>query len=346
MSSITVDIRSNLGPHRAQWDQLVREFIPGCPQFLSALLEAGAHRYPTPTSLVLVSRNGTLLGGLPVSIERGKRAWRLRRPLETLWPTYWDLLSLPGEEQVVVATLRGWFRTLRNVDFSFRGVRESSLLEQTVMPYVVERQERTSHVIPLPDDIETFLSSRSTKHRGNVLRHRRCLHQLGLHHTLIGEGDAPHVLETLSGFLRDQHGPKSYHHRSSESLFDMTIAGIKEQTVSLHALMNEHRIASVVVCLESPNGKLIFLQPGRDTVSQELGGAGNALILDVIDYAIDRGFDHIDMLGGNFPYKSAWASDSRVVIDLRGIFGWRAVGLRRMRGFQERFSNQNVRSKS
>ena len=70
--------------------------------------------------------------------------------------------------------------------------------------------------------------------------------------------------------------------------------------------------------------RLAFYQAGRRT-EREWRAAGSVLKADVIEWAIDEGFEEYDLLRGDESYKSDWATERRELI--RGPVRRRAAGI-------------------
>ena len=103
--SVDTHVHRRLGPHAERWDELVAH-TPHATVFLTSWwLEATA---TDDTEFVIVSRDGTLIGG--VALERSQRLGvDCFRFAGLPNPHGIDAVAAPGEADTVVEALRTWF---------------------------------------------------------------------------------------------------------------------------------------------------------------------------------------------------------------------------------------------
>ena len=311
---LSVAIRSRLEDHREAWDSLgALQSLPS-PFQRSWWLEGVA---PHDTAYVLVLDGDRLLGGLALRERRlaGVRRYAAPGPA-VLCPDHLDLLAAPGSEEVVAGVVGEWLARPGQRVLDLRGVADGSLLARAlgVMPERLDVAPYQS----LPAAPETYLSGRTSNFRRSVRRAAKSLASKGIEHRRVSPADLPDALAAFRGLHegREGRGPLV---AQMPALTRALGAGVEVGEARVDVLAAGSDVVAVSLAFVVA-GRLSLYQVAR-SLDGAHDGAGNVLLVAVIEDAVADGCHEVDLLRGGEGYKSSFADGTRVVGRLRTAHG-------------------------
>ena len=211
---LSLVVRSDLAGREEAWDAIVAQMRLPSPFLRSWWLEQVAQGR---VAYLLVQDGETLLGGLPLSVDRRLGVPRYRFIGQgVLCPDHLDIVADRGREDQVAATLTAWFASQGQRLLDLSGIAEDSLLVRSwpgrtslvdVAPY---RQ--------LPNDPETYFSTFSRNFRSTVRRADRRLQAVGLAHRRVGPDTLPAALADFRSIQEARPGPQAPGRRAGRTL--------------------------------------------------------------------------------------------------------------------------------
>lgn len=328
---VRVEVTTRLGDRSGTWDDLVAAQALPSPFLRTWWLDHAAGTRPA----VLVCLDGDrVVGGAAFEVDRmaigpvGVERVRCLGQGE-LAPDHLDLVAEAGREDEVTERVLGWLRRpgARVVDLD--GLAGDGRLARALARHVVDRVPAPYAV--LPADAAEYLAGRPGQVRSTVTRSRKRLTKAGatIRYVERAEDGAPTTaaVDTALGALADLHDGRW----ADESVFlgswprfeAAARAGLRRGDVRIVELVDEGGavVASELdVCL---GDRVAFYQAGRVT-DREWRGSGSVVRQAAVERAVEDHAREYDLLRGDEPYKSDWATDRREVVRVR--FGVGAAG--------------------
>jgi len=311
--SLTVIERPEIGHHRDAWDSI------GSYQQISSVFQrswwlAGVSK---TTTHLLVLDDERLVGGLAVADRRRFGVRRLTAPGPTvLCPDHLDLIAEPGAEAEVVAAIGAWFRRPGQRVLDLRGVDDDSLLARAVG--VAAAPMDVAPYQPLPAAPDTYLAGRSSNFRRSVRRAGRSLAKLGIEHRRVDLAGLPAAFAAFRSLHTGREGRGALV-AELPTLEKALTAGVAVGEARVDLLASDDGVVAVTFAFVV-EGRLSLYQVAR-SLDPAHDGAGNVLLVAVIEDAVLAGCHEVDMLRGGEGYKSSFADSSRPIGRLRAAHG-------------------------
>lgn len=311
--SLTVTERAQIGHHRDAWDSI------GTNQEISSVFQRSwwLEGVSKDTTYLLVLDGDRLVGGLALAERRRFGVRRLTAPGPTvLCPDHLDLIAEPGAEAEVAAAIGAWFTGSGQRLLDLRGVDEDSLLARALgtapAPMDVAPYQ------PLPVAPDTYLAGRSSNFRRSVRRAGRSLAGLGIEHRRV---DLPGLPAAFAAFRSLHTGREGRGALVAElpTLERALTAGVAVGEARVDVLASDDGVVAVSFAFVL-GGRLSLYQIARSLDSAH-DGAGNVLLVAVIEDAVAAGCHEVDLLRGGEGYKSSFADASRPIGRLRVAHG-------------------------
>lgn len=311
---LSVEIRPRLEHHPEAWDSLAaRQALPS-PFQRSWWIEGVA---PHDTAYALVLDGDRLVGGLALSRRRvaGVRRYAAPGPA-VLCPDHLDLMAAPGAEDVVAGAVGEWFARPGQRVLDLRGVAHGSLLAGAlgVAPEGLDVAPYQS----LPAAPETYLAGRSSNLRRSVRRAAKRLAGKGIEHRRVSSTELPEAFAAFRSLHegREGRGPLL---AQLPALARALTAGVTAGEARVDVLAAGPDVVAVSLAFVVA-GRLSLYQVAR-SLDDAHDGAGNVLLVAVIEDAVASGCHEVDLLRGGEGYKSSFADQTRVVGRLRAAHG-------------------------
>ena len=311
---LNVATRPRLDGHREAWDSLVGQQPLPSPFLRSWWLEGVA---PQGTTYALVMDGRQLVGGLALREHRlaGVRRYTAPGPA-VLCPDHLDLVAAVGSEDAVARVVGEWFARPGQRVLDLRGVADSSLLARA-LGVVPERLDVAPYQ-SLAAPPETYLAGRSSNFRRSVRRAAKSLASKGIEHRRVSEADLPAAFAAFTSLHegREGRGPLV---AQMPTLTRALSAGVAAREARVDVLAAGSDIVAVSLAFVVA-GRLSLYQVAR-SLDAAHDGAGNVLLVAVIEDAVTDGCHEVDLLRGGEGYKSSFADATRVVGRLRAAHG-------------------------
>jgi CelD/BcsL family acetyltransferase involved in cellulose biosynthesis len=309
-------IESSLGPWADQWDRLVEQSPLPSPFLRSWWLEEVACGRPR---FLLVTEGRALIGGLAVEDNPSVTGSRVRMMGSgPLCPDHLDLLAVPGREYDVARELGRWLTGSGSRFLDLQGLaaspRLAAILPETVHRSVIDVAPWTR----LPSDPDVYLSGRSDNFRANLRKVSRRMSALGAVHHVVEPSSIGPALTTLRDLHAAQWGSSPFL-SSFDRFARAAIRGAERSEIVVHELVAGGEVAASLASFEVC-GRLSLYQGGRNP-DRQWRSATTLLIHSAIQDACRRGFNELDLLRGNEPYKRSFAEEDRVILRLRAAHG-------------------------
>lgn len=330
---------------RAEWSALIDRSSAG-------IFNAWDWLYPwyrrlgarvQPFILTARDRRGTLVGLLPLSLEKGRFAGRPVRRLRFLGDQrvgsdYLDVVALRGREEELTAAfarkleaLQPQWDLLELTDFDERSQTPVRLTGHFGTGYEVRWSERficPNETFAKGESFEQFLGR--TRRRDNYLRRRKWLERQPGYRIEI-ETDPARLTRPLAEFFRlhalrwEQEGGSSGINGPRVEAFhrDATHLFAERGKLRLYTMwLGEKALASVYGIVHGDT--FHYYQAGYDP---EWRGKSVGLVLvgATFEDALGLGLRHYDFLRGTEPYKADWVSQQRKTTAMR-VFPARGMG--------------------
>ncbi|WP_345519293.1 GNAT family N-acetyltransferase [Nocardioides conyzicola] len=269
------------------------------------------------TTYLLVLDGDRLVGGLAVSVRRRFGVRRLTAPGPTvLCPDHLDLIAEPGAEAEVAAAVGAWFRGPGQRVLDLRGVDDDSLIARAVGVAAAPMDVAPYQSLPAAPD--TYLAGRSSNFRRSVRRATRSLAALGIEHRRVEAADLPGAFDAFRSLHagREGRGPLV---AELPTLERALVAGVAAGEARVDVLASNDQV--VAVCFAFVLGGRLSLYQVARSLEREHDGAGNVLLVAVIEDAVAAGCHEVDLLRGGEGYKSSFADATRPIGRLRAAHG-------------------------
>ena len=302
----------------AQWDQLVDSSPLPSPFLRSWWLTGtgGPGRH-----FLLVVDGAHLLGGL--ALERHHPMLSVRMMGEgPLCPDHLDLLAAPGHEAAVVSLLRDWLCRPGGRLMDLKGIRAGSRLIEALPGRVRHEPMVVAPFTSLPDSPQAYRATLPSQFRKNLRVGAKRLAAEGvMHQTIRGRAVLPR-LDILRELHQSQWGSRS----GFLPVFDRFAAGFAGGCAAdeavVHELGNDDLVVATVTAFEVA-GRVSLYQSARLT-DRRWRDATTVLLAAIIDDACARGFNEVDFLRGDEPYKGRFTPNHREMSRLvagKGVAG-------------------------
>ncbi|GAA4752293.1 hypothetical protein GCM10023350_41950 [Nocardioides endophyticus] len=312
--SLSVAIRPRLEHHRETWDALGALAPLPSPFQRSWWIEGVA---PHDTTYALVLDGDRLLGGLALGVRRvtGVRRYAAPGPA-VLCPDHLDLLAAPGAEDVVAGVIGEWLARPGQRVLDLRGVADSSLLARALGATPARLDVAPYEALPVTP--ETYLARRSSNFRRSVRRAAKSLASKGIEHRQVSPADLPDAFAAFRELHegREGRGPLV---AQMPALIRALAAGVAVGEARIDVLAAGSDVVAVSLAFVVA-GRLSLYQVAR-SLDGAHDGAGNVLLVAVIEDAVTDGCHEVDLLRGGEGYKSSFADRTRVVGRLRTAHG-------------------------
>lgn len=310
-----LEVAAALGSWRGQWDALVLQQPLPSPFLRSWWLEAAVGHRPR---FLLVTEQGTLVGGLALEEDRRLRLPRVLTMGSAMQPDHVDLVAVPGRETEVVGALREWFSRPGSRAVDLWCLPAGSRLADAVPGAEVAEVEGAPWT-PLPADFAEYLRSRPAGLPKRVARARKRMGADGVEHRRVPVEELDHALASL----RRLHGEVFGETSMFLPYFDRFERAARAGAPAGELVFHELRAGSEVIAIDAVfelAGRISTVQGGRST-DHRWRSAGVALQAAVLEDACDRGIREFDYLRGATEYKRTWAEEVRPLHQLRATSG-------------------------
>jgi CelD/BcsL family acetyltransferase involved in cellulose biosynthesis len=233
-----------------------------------------------------------------------------------LCPDHLDLLAAPGVEDVVAGAVGEWFARPGQRVLDLRGVVDSSLLARALGATPSRLDVAPYESLPVAP--ETYLAGRSSNFRRSVRRAARSLASKGIEHRRVSPADLPDAFAAFRELHegREGRGPLV---TQMPALTRALAAGVAVDEARVDVLAAGSDVVAVSLAFVVA-GRLSLYQVARSLEGVH-DGAGNVLLVAVIEDAVTDGCHEVDLLRGGEGYKSSFADGTRVVGRLRTAHG-------------------------
>ena len=324
--TVRLVVQPELGDYAAPWDSLVGASRLRSPFLRSWWLEAVARGRP---QFLLVVDDDELLGGLALD-GRPVAGVEVLTALGAggLYPDHYDLVTTAAARDVVAAQLARWLDRGGQRVVDLDGVAADALVGLALSgPRAVTVDVAPWH--PLPESFATYLASRPKRLRANIRRGRRHAATHGLRFELLTGAQAAEGVTALHRLHAALFGRRSAFLPHIGRFARAATRGAACGEVEFYAFRDA---AGDIVAVEVAfvvAGRISFYQGGRDPTDPRSRGLGTALLSHAVERACARGFDELDLLRGDEPYKREWASHERPVLRLHASYGVAGAGMER-----------------
>jgi CelD/BcsL family acetyltransferase involved in cellulose biosynthesis len=321
---VEIEERAALGELAAEWDALVDRQPFVSPFLRSWWVDHAAIGEP----VVLVCRDGgRLVGGL--ALQRSRRfgvEWLQMLGDGALEPDHLDAVTTHEHIGAVRDALRGWLRRGGPRVLDLCGLVPGGHLVECCPGVGRTRELAVCPYVTLPADFADYLASRPGKLRSTVTRTGKRLDKAGVTTRVRPRAEVDAALVALSDLHDDRWGEASEFSGAWDAFASAARAGASAGEVEFTEMVGPD---GAVVATEVDllvGGRLSFYQAGRRT-DHDLRGSGSVLRARIIERAIEQGCTEFDLLRGDEPYKTEWASASRPVVMIRKGVGPRGVAV-------------------
>ena len=302
----------------AQWDQLV-DSSPLPSPFLRSWWLTGAGG--PGRHFLLVVDGAHLLGGLALEKRHAMLSVRMMGD-GSLCPDHLDLLAAPGHEAAVVSLLRDWLCRPGERLLDLKGIRAGSRLAEALPGRVRRERMAVAPFTPLPDSPEAYRATLPEQFRRNLRRSAKRLAAEGVAHQAIRGRAVRQRLDILRELHHSQWGSRSNFLPVFDRFATGFTGGCAADEVVVHELGNDDLVVATVTAFEVA-GRVSLYQSGRLT-ERRWRDATTVLLAAIIDDACARGFNEVDFLRGEEPYKGRFTRTDREM--LRLVAGQGVVG--------------------
>jgi CelD/BcsL family acetyltransferase involved in cellulose biosynthesis len=311
--TLMVVTKRKIGHHRGAWDSIGDSQAITSPFQRSWWIEGVSEN----TTYFLVLDGDRLLGGLALGERRvaGVRRYAAPGPA-VLCPDHLDLVAAPGAEEVVAGVIGEWFARPGQRLLDLRGVADDSLLARA-LGATSERLDVAPYQ-PLPAPPDTYLAGRSANFRRSVRRAAKSLASKGIEHRRVAPAELPDAFAAFRSLHEDREG-RGPLLAEMPALERALTAGVAAGEVRIDVLAAGPDVVAVSLAFVVA-ARLSLYQVAR-SLDGAHDGAGNVLLVAVIEDAVAAGCHEVDLLRGGEGYKSSFADRTRVVGRLRAAHG-------------------------
>lgn len=314
-----------IGPRSAAWDSLVEAM-----ELPSPFLRAWWVDNTVPDDarvIVAISEGSELLGGLALqrSSTLGVETFKVAGG-GALEPDHVDVVAAPSDRARVTAAVGDWMSRRGSRMFDLDGVADGSLLVGTVPGFGDVTSRDVAPHAALPRSSEEYLAARPGKVRSTITRTSKRFDREGITFERVPASGAAEALANLENLHDDRWGEDSGMGAVWPLLTRAAAAGVSAGDVWISQLTTADGTPIATEIEFVVAGRASFYQAGRLT-DHEYRGSGSVLRFRIVAAAIESGCHEFDLLRGDEPYKTEWATDTRRLVRIRrGVgVGGRAV---------------------
>jgi hypothetical protein len=270
---------------------------------------------------LLVADGADLLGGLALETRHQMLSVRMMGS-GSLCPDHLDMLAVPGHEAVVVSLLRDWLCRPGERFLDLKGIRAGSQLAEALPGRVRRQPMAVAPFTPLPDSPEAYRAYLPRQFRKNLRVSAKRLAAEGVAHRTIRGRGVRQGLDTLRELHQAQWGRRSGFLPSFDRFAAGFTGGCAADEVAVHELANDDLVVATVTAFEVA-GRVSLYQSARLT-DHRWRDATTVLLAAIIDDACARGFEEVDFLRGDEPYKGRFTRNHREMSRLvagQGVMG-------------------------
>jgi CelD/BcsL family acetyltransferase involved in cellulose biosynthesis len=318
-----VDVVEQLGELAPTWDDLVdRQRLPSA--FLRSwwLGSAAAGR----PRIVCCFDGDDLVGGAAFEVDsvgRGGVGIERVRSLGQgpLAPDHLDVIAVEGRRAEVVRAVVDWLRRPGSRLVDLDGLAATGALARVLARHELARVG--APYAPLPADPDEYLAARPGTLRSTVSRTRKRMTRAGATVRRVGPDDADAALAALAR-LHDHRWADDSAFLAAWDRFERAArAGLRDGSVVIHEAVDADGVVVATELDVRAGSSLAFYQAGRST-DREWRGVGSVVKADAVRWGIEHGATEFDLLRGDEPYKSDWATERRELVRVR--FGTGVLG--------------------
>jgi len=312
---LRLETHASLAGHAPAWDALVDLAPRPSPFLCSWWVDAAVGGTP---AFVLAFDGSQLVGGLPLSVDRGRGVARVRI-VSAGNPHDLDVVARPERADEVAGAVVGWLTRTGNRIVDLRGLaQDGALVRHAPTGARIERQE-SAPWMDLPSTFEAYLASRKKKLRQDIRRVIRRLEEKGVEWRIARPGDTDQSLATLHRLHALRWKDESEFLASFDEFARAARAGAARGELRFHeAFVGDCVIASTVTIERA--GTCFCHQIGRDP-SRDWSGSGTFIKARAIDWACSSGLRRLDLCFGEHPGKAEWVDELRPVVSARWAEG-------------------------
>jgi len=216
----------------------------------------------------------------------------------------------------VARTIGEWFARPGQRVLDLRGVVADSLLAQALR--VVPEPLDAAPYQSLPTAPDSYLAGRSANFRRSVRRAGRSLAASGIEHRRVAPAGLPDAFAAFRSLHEGRDGRGALL-AEMPALTRALTAGVAAGEARVDVLAAGSDVVAVSLAFVVA-GRLSLYQVAR-SLDSEHDGAGNVLLVAVIEDAVAAGCHEVDLLRGDEGYKSSFTDETRVVGRLRAAHG-------------------------
>ena len=338
------EARPELGVLRSDWDRAARSMS------LSSAFVGGwwVDHAATGQSVLLCCFDGDdFIGGAAFQIDaigRGPLGIERVRMLGQgpLAPDHLDVVAAPEHQQAVAREVVAWLRRPGNRIVDLDGLAAEGELAQLLIAGGSSVIDRVGAPwAPLPADGGAYMAERPGQLRSTAKRTTKRLEQAGASIRQVESKDAARALADLARLHDGRWSDDSDFLTLWATFTKAATAGLADGSVRITELVAADGDVMASELDLVAGSSLELYQAGRST-DRDWRGAGTMLKAAVISAACSDGFTGYDLLRGDEPYKSDWATERRELLRIR--FGVGAIGTTAARGAAAWKQRQDRRS--
>ncbi len=319
--SVQTIVRTDLGPWAEAWDALVDGLRLPSPFLRSWWID---HTTVGRPAVVLVISGDRLLGGAAFQIRHVRRVDRIEMagqgPLE---PDHLDLVSANADVPVVQAALRAWLGSVGG-EIVLDGLVDGAALLGALPGLRRAKVSAVAPYAPLPGSAADYFAGRGGRTRSTITRTDKRLRAAGVTDRSSTGQDVESAIASLTRLHDARWGEASALDQAWASFENAARAGAAAGEVWFHELVGPDGLTIAVEVDFFVAGRFSFYQAGR-LPDHDWRGSGSVLKARVIEHAVALGASEYDLLRGDEPYKTEWASAERPLVSVRSGTGVRGI---------------------
>jgi len=314
-------VRPDLGPWASAWDALVDGLRVPSPFLRSWWID---HTCGGRPAIVLVTDGDRLLGGAAFQIRRVRRVDRIEMagqgPLE---PDHLDLVAAHADVPAVQAAVRTWLASVGG-EIVLDGLVDGAALLGALPVLRRASVSAVAPYAPLAGTAAEYFAGRGGRTRSTITRTDKRLRAAGVTDRSSTGDDVESAIASLTRLHDARWGEASALSQAWTGFEDAARAGAAAGEVWFHELVGPDGATIAVEVDFFVARRFSFYQAGRLT-DHDWRGSGSVLKARVIEHAVELGASEYDLLRGDEPYKTEWASAERSLVSVRSGTGVRGV---------------------